>query len=260
MLLPTLLAGLLFCKDAAAFDPVIEELSDGRVDWTSLRLLAAAEGVPSGGVLVNLETLEGDARQRLGPRMLAMARKVRISAETTAGDLLDARDAVADRLDDNLMLWEVFEVRYYMSGGVEMEGALPLQRWLRPALVSLARGKDRTAPATAPTSGLVIDARGLEVSPALSPRVRDAAGTELYSVATMTVLAASQRTPVVYVTDPADLAAGKRAGAQPLFVRATAVDAETDLVLDPADAARVAQAAAEAPFLLQGNVVVVVDQ
>lgn len=245
---------------AWGFDPVIQELSDGRIDWTSLRLLAAAEGVPSSGVLVNLETLEGDARQRLGPRMLAMARKVRVSAEQTAADLLDARDAVADRIDDNLMLWEVYEVRYYMSGGVEMEGALPLQSWLRPALVSLAKGKERTTPAAAPTSGLVIDARGLEVSPALSPRLQGPSGDTLYSVATMTVLAASQRTPVVYVTDPADAAAGKRAGAQPLFVRAASVSASTDLVLDATDAARVAQAAADAPFLLQGNVVVVVDQ
>ncbi|MES2638121.1 MAG: hypothetical protein V4850_01515 [Myxococcota bacterium] len=245
---------------AWAFDPVMEELSDGRIDWTSLRLLAAAEGVPSSGVLVNLETLEGDARQRLGPRMLAMARKVRISADQTAADLLDAKDAVADRIDDNLMLWEVYEVRYYMSGGVEMEGALPLQSWLRPALVSLAKGKDRTTPATAPTSGLVIDARGLEVSPAMSPRLQGPSGDTLYSVATMTVLAASQRTPVVYVTDPADIAAGKRAGVQPLFVRAASVSASTDLVLDATDAARVAQAAADAPFLLQGNVVVVVDK
>lgn len=250
-----LLASLAF-----AFDPVMEELSAGRIDWTSLRLLASAEGVPSGGVLVNLETLEGDARQRLGPRMLAMARKVRVSADLTAADLLDARDAVADRIDDNLVLWEVFEVRYYMSGGVEMEGALSLQPWLRPALVSLAKGKDRSTPATAPTSGLVIDARGLELSPALSPRIEGPTGETLYSVAAMTVLAASQRTPVVYVTDPADVAAARRAGVQPMFVRARSVSAGTDLVLDAADAARVAEAAAAAPFLLQGHVVVVVDK
>ncbi|MDP2306496.1 MAG: hypothetical protein Q8P18_10765 [Pseudomonadota bacterium] len=256
-----LLASLAALTSSAwAFDPVIQELSEGRIDWTALRLLASAEGVPSGGVLVNLETLEGDARQRLGPRMLAMARKVRISADLTAADLLDAKDAVADRIDDNLMLWEVYEVRYYMSGGVEMEGALPLQAWLRPALVSLAKGKDRTTPATAPTSGLVIDARGLDLSPALSPRLQGPGGETLYSVAAMTVLAASQRTPVVYVTDPADVAAGRRAGGQPLFVRAQSVTAKTDLVLDAADAARVAQAAVDAPFLLQGNVVVVVDK
>jgi hypothetical protein len=249
---------LAFVSRALAFEPVVEELSNGRIDWTSLRLLASAEGVPSSGVIVNLETLEGDARQRLGPRMLAMARQVRITSDTTAATLLDAGDAVADRLDDNLALWEVYEVRYYTSGGVQMDGALPLQAWLRPALVSLADGKDRSSPATGTITGLVVDARGLTVKPALAPRIEGPGGQVLYSVQGMTELAASQRAPVVYVSDPADVAAARRAGAQPLFVRAVSVDAGTDLVLGATDSARVSDAAALAPFLLQGSVVVVV--
>lgn len=251
---------LLLCGLSHAVEPVIEDLSEGRVDWTTLRLLASAEGVPSSGVLVNLETLEGDARQRLGPRMLALARNVRVTSTLTAGDILDARDAVADRLDDNLALWEVYEARYYLSGGVTLEGALPLHPWLRPALVSLAKGKDRTAPPTDPTTGLVVDARGLDVAPALAPRLLDGAGNELYGVSAVTVMAASQRAPVVYVRDPADGAAAKRAGAQPLFVRAVAVQEGCDLVLDAADVTRLAAASGNAPFLLQGNVVVVVSE
>ena len=106
---------LLLCALALATDPVLQPLSAGNVDWTGLRLLASSEGVPSSGVMINLETLEGDARSRLGPKMLKLAREVRITSSLTAGDLLDARDAVADRVDDNLSLWEVYEVRYYAS-------------------------------------------------------------------------------------------------------------------------------------------------
>jgi hypothetical protein len=250
--------GALFSL-ALAFEPVIEELPEGRIDWTALRLLASADGVPSSGVIVNLETLEGDARQRLGPRMLAMARRVRVTGTVTAGDLLDAKDAVADRIDDNLAIWEVYEARYYVSGGVSLEGALPLQAWLRPALVSFATGKDRSSPATGAATGLVVDARGLDVKAALGPRILDERGGELYSIGTVTVLAASQRAPAIYVRDPADAAAARRAGAQPVFVRASAVSGVTDLVLPPADAERLRAAAADAPFLLAGNVVIVVD-
>lgn len=250
---------LLLLRSAWALDPVLEPLSDGNVDWTGLRLLAASEGVPSSGVMINLETLEGDARSRLGPRMLKLAREVRITSDRTAGDLLDARDPVADRIDDNLSLWEVYEVRYYASGGVQMEGALPLQSWLRPALVSLAKGVERTAPPTSPISGLVVDARGIEVDYALGPSLYDPQGAALYGIASLTALSASQRSPVVYVHDPADVAAARRAGAQPLFVRATAVRDGCDLVIDAADAGKLVAAAADAPFLLQGNVVIVVD-
>jgi hypothetical protein len=96
------------------------------------------------------------------------------------------------------------------------------------------------------------------VKPALAPRIEGPGGQVLYSVQGMTELAASQRAPVVYVSDPADVAAARRAGAQPLFVRAVSVDAGTDLVLGATDSARVSDAAALAPFLLQGSVVVVV--
>jgi hypothetical protein len=146
-----------------------------------------------------------------------------------------------------------------MSGGVAMEGALPLHQWLRPALVALAHGKDRSTPASDPTTGVIVDARGLDALPALAPRLLDAAGTELYGIGSVTVMAASQRAPAVYVRDPADSAAARRAGVQPMFVRAVSVDGGCDLVLDPTDATRLAQASTQAPFLLQGNVVVVVD-
>lgn len=244
---------------AYAFDPVEEDLGGGRVDWTTLRLVAGAEGVPSSGVMVNLGTLEGDARTHLGPKILALARKVRISSTLLAADILDAGDAVADRVDDNLSSWEVFDAKYFASGGVALEGALPLQAWLRPALTTLAAGQERSAPATASVTGLVIDARGLKVLPAIAPRVLEPSGAVLYELATLSRLSAGQRSPVVYVHDPADPIAARRAGAEPVFTKAVEVKEGCDLVLSAPDASRVSALAAQAPFLLQGHVVVVVD-
>ena len=250
---------MILCLAALAFDPVEEDLGGGRVDWTTLRLVAGAEGVPSSGVMVNLGTLEGDARTHLGPKILALARKVRISSTRLAGDILDAGDAVADRVDDNLSTWEVFDVKYFASGGVSLEGALPLQSWLRPALTTLATGQERSAPPAAPVTGLVVDARGLKVLPAIGPRLLDPSGAVLYELATMSRLSARQRAPAVYVHEPADPIAARRAGAEPTFAKAIDVKDGCDLVLAPADASRVASLATQSPFLLQGHVVVVVD-
>lgn len=244
---------------AWAFEPVVEELDGGRVDWTAGRLLASAEGVHSTGAMSDVEAMEGSARQRLGPRMLELAREVRVASDLYAGDLLDATDPVADRLDANLALWEVFETRYFTSGALEMDGALPLQPWLRPALTARAKGKDRPGPAAGGATGLVIDARGLAVKPAVAPRVLDAGGGVLYALETLTVYAASLRGPAVYVTDPADPAGVRRAGETPLFLRAAAVKDGCDLQLSDADAAALRQAAETSPFLLNGQVVVVVS-
>jgi hypothetical protein len=248
------------CAVAWAFEPVVEELDGGRVDWTSLRLVASASGAPASGAVATPEVMEGDARSKLGPRMLELAREVRVDSARMAADVLDLEDPVADRVAGNLSLWEVFEVRYFTSGKVEMDGALPLHAWLRPALASWAEGEERATTGDAVVTGLVVDARGLAVRPAVAPRIEDPTGGVLYSVATLTELAASQRGPAVYVRDPADVAAARRAGEAPLIVKAASVKAGTDLVLDAAGAAQVRDAAALAPFLLHGQVVVVVDR
>lgn len=246
---------------AFAFEPVVETLDGGRIDWTAGRLLASAEGEHTTGAMRDVEAMEGNARHRLGPQMLELAREVRISSELDAGDLLDAGDPVADRLDANLALWEVYETRYFASGKLEMDGALALQPWLRPALTAGAKGKDRPAGSgTGGTSGIVLDARGVKgIKPAVAPRIVDQAGSELYSLATLTVYAASQRGPVVYVTDPADPAGVRRAGETPLVVTVSGVQGGCDLVLSATEAIQVRQAAEASPFLLNGQVVVVVS-
>ncbi|MFZ5482222.1 MAG: hypothetical protein ACOZNI_36005 [Myxococcota bacterium] len=251
---------MIWATVAHGMEPVVEELDGGHVDWTRLQLVASATGEPASGAVATPEVMEGDARSKLGPRMLELARRVRVDASRTTADVLDARDAVADRVADNLALWEVYEVRYFTSGRVEMEGALPLQAWLRPALADWAAGEERPTTGDAAVTGLVVDARGLAVKPALAPRIEDAAGEALYTIQTLTELAASQRGPVVYVRDPADVHAARRAGEAPLVVRAAGVADGTDLVLGEEAARKVRDAAAQAPFLLHGNVVVVVDR
>lgn len=255
------MSGILFVlvAGALAFEPVVEELDGGKVDWTAMKLLASAEGERTTGAMTDVEALEGSARSKLGPLMLDLAKQVRVTSTQDAGDLLDAGDAVADRLDSNLAIWEVYEVRYYTSGGVAMDGALPIQPWLRPALTARATGKDRPGGAAAAAiTGLLVDARGLAVKPAVAPRLLDPNGEALYAAETLTVHAASQRGPVVWVSDPADPVAVRRAGESPLIVRAAAVRDGCDLVLAAEDAAKVRDAAAGASFLLNGQVAVVV--
>lgn len=245
---------------ALAFPSVVEELPGGQVDWTRLELVASAEGAPPGGSILSWEAMEGEARSKLGPRILELSRLVRIGAGRLASSLLDGSDRIADRLDENLSLWEVFKVNYFTSGKVEISGSLPLQTWLRPAMVAMAHGKERTGPATGPITGLVVDARGLTVEPAMAPSIQSSGGTTIYSIEGVTEAAVSQRSPVVYVTDPANPLAVTRAGEQPLFVRAAGVEEQVNLVIREEDAVRVRTEAEAAPFLLHANVVIVVDR
>lgn len=239
-----------------ALEPVTEDLDGGAVDWTALQITATARGTASTGALSSRSNNEGDALSQLGRRMLDLVPLVRVSASETGKDILGADDVVADRVDERLSAWQIAEARYLPSGVVELDAALALQPLFRPAMVARAKGKERPPVAGGPT-GLVIDARDVDLSPAIAPRVEDPSGGLLYGVETMSDYTASQRLPVVYVRDPADVAAVRRAGAEPLFVHATAAVNGTDLVVSAEDAARVRGAAATGDFLLHANVVVV---
>lgn len=246
-------------RPALALPPVVQALSAGTLNWTTLELCSSATEANSSGSMAGYEALEGRARAELGPRMLDLAREVRIDGERTSGDLMSSTQAVADKLDANVSLWEVTEARYYTSGRVDVEVCLPVHAWLRPALARMGTGADRASPPEVPITGLIVDARGLEVQPAVAPEIRDPAGAVLYAAAFMTSFAASQRAPVVYVTDPADPVAVRRAGEQPVIVHAASVADEVNLVLDAPGSVALRKAAGAAGFLAQGTVVVVVD-
>ncbi len=249
---------LFIIASAFAYDPVIEAVGDGFIDWTGMRVVAKSEGRATTGAMTNLEALEGDARAQLRPTFERVARGVRLDRDRVAAALLDGGDLVADRLDANLALWEVYEARYLASGGVELDAALSLQSWLRPALVKLAQAPEVSRPQGG-ASGVVIDARGTGLEPAIAPELLDETGGHLYGIVDMTAYAASVRGPVVYVSDAADPAAAKRAGTAPVFVDAMAARSGVDIVLGAEAAAALRELAASSDALSRGAVVVVVD-
>ncbi|MCB9759159.1 MAG: hypothetical protein H6739_04925 [Alphaproteobacteria bacterium] len=245
--------------EAAIAGPVIEALPNGHVDWTEGILVVEASGSSNTGAWQDVKAVEQAAFAQLEPRVEDAARQVRFSADTLAGDLLASSGPVARSLEDGLTGWRVTETRYYASGRVELRAELPLHAWLRPALVSQAAGQpDDDAPEPQIT-GVVVDARGLGVRPALAPQLLGPDHSALYGVADLSEEVAVSVAPVLWITDPSDALATARAGAEPVFLRATAVVGGSDLVLGRDDAIRLRTLRASSALLSTAPVVVVVD-
>jgi hypothetical protein len=103
-------------------------------------------------------------------------------------------------------------------------------------------------------TGLVVDARGLGVTPVLAPRLLDATGKALYGAA---ALADDVRTATGVAAWFDSLEAAKKAtlvGEKPLVVKATGLQG-SDLVLSADDAK--ALAGVNTRFLAEGRVVIV---
>ena len=109
----------------------------GTVDWTNLKLVVDSRSDRTVGAWKDRRVQEQDALDSIAPRMDSAARRIPVTADSTAGDLYSGGELGA-RLEDGSRSWQVTETRYHQSGGVEMAATLDLRTWLLPALAELA--------------------------------------------------------------------------------------------------------------------------
>jgi hypothetical protein len=108
-------------------------------------------------------------------------------------------------------------------------------------------------------SGLVVNARGLGVTPSMAPRILDESGKEVYGTEVVSDKGLKQGGIVGYVKS--DGQAQERTGEKPLVVKALhlADKSKTDVVISNADADKLRDPNTNLSFLADGKVVLLVD-
>ncbi|HZE89306.1 MAG TPA: hypothetical protein VE404_07155 [Verrucomicrobiae bacterium] len=224
-------------------EPYLQNVVDGYVDWGRGIVGAWGRAVDRTG---NPPDRENPALARAGEilgrrRMLEIIQKVRATAETRVGDRPDfvermtgfvrGAQVVKQRSGrghsyDVLLeapLWGVegvaFEIYGVMSparaaaAGPASDGGPPAPPGASPA--------DPAATPDAPT-GIVIDARGTGLAPALFPRVVDDSGAVLSSPDTVDIQALRDMGMAAYETVPSSVSSFRdRIGDRPLWVKAS---------------------------------------
>lgn len=252
----------LLMGTALAIEPVIEPVGSGRINWTTMQLEITSRSDRTVGAWKDVRVVEDDALKRLKPLMDDAARGIRYDPNRSADDLLatdeaGAPPAVARRLDDGLASWRVRETRYLSNGGVEMDGVLELQRWLRPMLltdnISIKINKNLEG-----STGVLIDARHLRFTPCVAPEVRTPEGEILVHHSAVHPDILRVRSPVAYVSDPAAAEAVQRGGDHPMFLTAESSERDCKLTLSSADSQRLIDSPAFGNAVASGQVVLVV--
>jgi hypothetical protein len=246
---------ILLCAIAAAAAPpqgIRVEVSEGVfVDWT--RLVVSVDTVARRQGTEGTRAVEELARRAVDAGIQLGARRIQVDHADTVSELLDG--PLADSMHARMGGWTVTETVYFESGRVGIHAELSLQDLLKPWTVARGLTSSDRSVATEWT-GILIDARGLDVAPAWAPRLLDSAGN-VVSDGVLWDDAAVNRSPAVYVDDPAH-SATTRVGAVPLLLRAR--DAVgCDLVLAPEDVARFRSELHDTRLPGDGRVVVVID-
>ncbi|MEK7393876.1 MAG: hypothetical protein AAB214_15050 [Fibrobacterota bacterium] len=249
------------------------------VDWTKRSVCAKGIGA------VNPKHPQAAARpgairaaqQTALRNALELVKGVPVTSNTTVANSMTADDNVRTKVEGFVKGFQFSQPHYMDDLTVEVNVQIPLDGvgdivlpatiQAQPSVKTWSWGEDGkgSAPANLRSSvytGLVIDARGLSVLPALAPRVLEADGKELYGSANVSREWAVKYGMAGYAKS-VDGARGMkdRIGDNPAVVKAVRADgaAKTDAVLSAEDVLAVKSAAQNLKFLSEARVVFVVD-
>jgi len=249
--------------------------TSGKVDWTTGVLTAVGIGAPpaQSANQAQARAMAERAAQVVAYRNLLEAVKgVRVDSTTTVENFMVTSDVIRTEVSGIVQGAMVMDKKYMSDGSVEVTVGMKLTGALADALLP----KTVTPPPTPPSgltgtltpaspgqlyTGLIVDARGLGVKPAMAPRILNEDGKEVYGSAWINRDWAVREGMVGYLKDPVAAQTNPRVADKPLLVKALKVsgDARVDMVISNADAATLQSASQNLSMLEKCRVIVLVD-
>ncbi len=239
-------------------EQVIEKLEHGQINWSDKNVLATGSGAPD-ATLPNVAAIrlnaERAAKVSAFRNVLETLKGLRISAKVTGKQVL-AEGPVRTQVEGIVRGCKVVDTRYYSDGGVDVVLQCPLDGGLATSLAPVRDSAVKKTMGRSSFTGLIVDASGLAIKPALHPRLLDNGGTEVYSAKMVAPNALRQHGAAAYVKSVANAKASARSGKNPLVVKAARLGpTPTDLVLASGDLQKL-KAESQA-FLTDAKVVIV---
>jgi hypothetical protein len=287
--------GLLFlftatgiCQDKISMNDWVEKVNQGAVNWSAGYIEAvgiSASADKSVGKInarpMALRTAKVDAYRNL----LEITKGVRVDSATTVKDFMVESDVISTQVEGLVKGAVVVDQQYMSDGTVEVKVRMPLYGNFSQIIVPLAFAKRKemplprpalapAAPAPAPAvttpaaptapvayTGMVVDARGIQARPAMSPRVFDEDGKEVYGSTNVDLEYAVQQGMSGYTRDLPVAQSNQRVTANPVTIKAlkTSGPGKSDLIISNADAQQVRASAENASFMKQCKVMIVLD-
>lgn len=216
-----------------------------------------------------------EAAKRVALRnLLETVKGMAITSETTVENAMMVSDVINTQVQGAVRNFRVVDTRYMSSGDVEVDVEVPLSGVLTDALLpqqdtggmllpGSGWGGNYAAPAqpVGVVTGLIIDARGAGVRPAMAPKIVDQKGNEVYGSGYVSREYAVQIGVVGYEKDLNRAKSNERVTDTPMIVKAVSAAGsnQSDIVISDSDAQRIVAAAKNMNFMEQCKVMVILD-
>jgi hypothetical protein len=264
-------AGSASAQLVGTIKDVIESAgSSGKVDWTTGVITSVGIGAPPAqpANAAQARAMAERAAQVVAYRNLLEAVKgVRVDSTTTVENFMVTSDVIKTEVNGIIQGAMVMDKKYMSDGSVEVTVGMKLSGALADALLPKGAANPQSMPAPLAGTpgqlytGLIVDARGLGVRPAMAPKILNEDGKEIYGSAWISRDYAVREGMVGYLKDPAAAQANPRVTDKPLLVKAVKVsgDARVDTVISNADAAAIQSASQNLSMLEKCRVIILVD-
>jgi hypothetical protein len=245
----------------------------GKIDYTTQVITAVGIGAPPANPAnpAQARAMAERAAQVVAYRNLLEATKgVRVDSTTLVENFMTTSDVIRAEVSGIIQGAMIMDKKYMSDGSVEITVGMKLTGALADALLPKAPATPpvlMTPPAGAPAAtgqlytGLIIDARGLNVKPAMAPKVLNEDGKEVYGSAWINRDYAVREGMVGYLKDRDAAQSNPRVTDKPLMVKALKVsgDARVDTVISNTDALMLQSASQNLTMLQKCRVIILVD-
>lgn len=272
--------GICFCEEQGSSSALVQKVNNGSVNWSAGYVEAVGIGVPPEGSLgrpnahaMAMRAAKVDAYRNL----LEITKGVQVDSTTVIRDYAVESDVINTQVSGLVKNAEVVDERYMSDGSLEVKLRMPLYdnlvKIILPVVIKkqkdvppkkTAGRSDKSSPANeSPVvyTGLIIDARGIKALPAISPRVIDEEGNEIYSITLIDHSFAEIQGISGYARDLNTAKHNKRVTDKPLTVKALQANgsAKSNFVVSATDARKIRASEKKKSFLKECRVIIVLD-
>lgn len=280
MLRPAVMIALCVAAQISFGQSVTQNVGDqGTVDWSQRKIRATGVAAPNPNMPPGAQragALEA-AKQIALRNLLQTVKGMTLDSETLVNNAMIESDVVRSRVTGFVQGFTVVDTRYMSDMSVEVEVEIPIAGVSDVVLppgkalqgdfgnpnagYGLPGGQGAPSVPAGVVTGLVINAKGLGVVPAMAPKVLDEDGNEVYGSRLVNREWAVQQGMVGYAKVLNEARANKRVAPNAMVINAIKATGnnKADVVISNADAQALKQAAANQSFLDKCQVIVVVD-
>jgi len=253
---------------------IVEQVGNGNINWSKGILQAKGIGVPPDKYFgkpnaspLALRAAKMDALRNL----LEVTKGVQITSQTTVIDYAVEKDTIVSEINGVVRGAQIVSQKYLPNGTVEIimqmslygnfsQLVLPFTS-VNPSHDIFPKKQLEQNKSSRLFTGLVINAKGLNAKPAMSPKILDENGREVYGSAYVSRQYAIQQGMSGYAKTISSAVANSRVTDNPFQVKGikTTGHGRSNIVISNADAEKLRSVSEQLSFLKKCRVMIVVD-